>query len=174
MIKKSENIYLLNGESKKIRKAIALISRTYGALLLPVHPLNTKYYFSFRLNEKLVRRMKLSKLNNNIRSKKITSLHNLINNCKRFDTNEQFESYKEKNKKTYPNKIKNSNFDTMPKSPKKDNQKIYSKSDWKGMSKTELIKAANKVHGVKIRKPRKTANKRTWRNFLEKFGNKNA
>jgi len=171
MIRKSENIYLLNDESKKIRKAIALISRTHGAVWLQVHPLNDKHYFAFKLDEKLVRRIKLSKLNNNIRSKKISSLHKLINNCKRFDIVEDFESYKKKNKKPYTYKTKNTNFDTMPKLSKKDNQRIsYDKSKWGNMSKSELIKVANDIGGVKVRKPKKTANKRTWKNFLEIFG----
>lgn len=173
MTKKSKNIYLLKGDTKKIRKAIALITRTHGTFWVQVHPLNDKQYFAFMLDEKLVRRIKLSKLNNRIRTKKLISLYTLISNCRRFDTIEEFESFKEKNKNT-KSYWKSSNYTQMPKSSKKDNQKIYGKSDWEGMSKTELIKAANKVHGVKIRKPRKTANKRTWRNFLEKFGNKNA
>jgi len=98
MLKKSKNIFLLKGESKKLRKASALISRTYGAMWVQNYPLDYKQYFSFQLNDKLVRRLKIFKLQNKLQSKKSISLYTLINKCKRFDTFEEFESFKEKNK----------------------------------------------------------------------------
>lgn len=66
-------------------------------------------------------------------------------------------------------------YSKMPKEPIKDNQKVYTlpnkKTNWDKISnKNKLIKAASKISGVKIRKPKKTASKKKWKNFLNKFG----
>ena len=173
MLKKSKNIFLLKGESKKLRKASSLISRTYGAMWVQNYPLDDKQYFSFQLNDKLVRRLKIFKLQNKLQSKKSISLYTLINKCKRFDTFEEFESFKEKNKKSYNFRSNNITYTQMPHPSKKDNQKLdYEKSEWSKMTKEQLIKKAENINGYKVRKPRKTANKRTWINFLERFSNK--
>ena len=172
-MRKSKNIFLLKGETKKLRKAIALISRTHGSVWIDTYPLDNKIYFAFRLNDKLVRRIKMSKLQNKISSKKLTKLYTLINNCRRFDTVKDFESFKKKNKKLYKYRPKSLDHEYMPKSPKKDNQRLsYGKSEWSKMDKDQLIKAARNINGSKVRKPRKNASKQKWINFLEMFSNK--
>jgi len=172
MLKKSENIFLLKSEPKKLRKAASLISRIHGAFWIQSYPLDINQYVAFQLGEKLVRRIKMSKLQNKLRSKKLIKLYTLINNCRRFDTIKQFELFKKKNRLPYKN-VRSDAYTNMPKSPKKDNQKIhYNKSEWSKMSKEQLMKKAGNINGTKIRKPRKSANKKKWINFLERFSNK--
>jgi len=173
MLKKSKNIFLLKGETKKLRKAMSLISRIYGTLWVQTYPLDDKQYFAFQLGDKLVRRIKMSKLQNKIHSKKLTSLYTLLNNCRRFDSMEEFESFKEKNKKPYKSKSRSVAYEKMPDFPKKDNQRVhYDKSKWSGMTKEQLIKESRNINGTKVRKPRKSANKKKWIYFLERFSNK--
>ncbi len=169
-MRKSENIFLLKGETKKLRKAIALVSRTYGSNWVDTYPLDNNKYYAFQFSDKLVRRIKIFKLQNKICSKKLNKLYTLINNCKRFDTVKDFNIFKEKNKKT--NKFKTSGiaYEQMPDFIKKDNQRLsYDKSEWSKMNKDQLIKTARNINWSKVRKPRKNASKQKWINFLERF-----
>ncbi len=173
MLSKNKIVFLLKDKPKRIQKANSIISRTFGALWVPNYPLSHKSYFAFRLTDKLLRRIKLDKVAGNVQSKKTSSLHILISKCIRFDTHKAFDDFKEKNKSPYLHKGRSATYAKMPDMPKKDNQRYsYKKSRYGEMSKNQLIREGKTIRGSKVRKPKETANKRAWINFLEIFSNK--
>lgn len=175
-MKRKSKIYLFKGTPKEVQKANALMNRVVGMEYISVLPMDMKIYFAFELSEKLNRKLKVAKLSNKVRSKKMISLVKLVSKCKSFESDAIYNKYKDINRKPPKNWGWGSEYRNMPTPEKKDNQKIHDKDkiysqlpDLDKMSKSQLIKLGNKIRGIKVRRPRKTASRRTWKNFIERF-----
>ena len=164
-------VYFYKGDIKKFKN---LTIRLQGVTFI--------YYSqsscAFNLDKKLSRKIKILKLSNK-KPKNIFKLLKIIKECKTFNSVKDFENFKNAVTVSTPMKwrTKNDKYDSMPSYPKKDNQKLYidnsSDDEYNNMSKNELIKRANSIKGSKIRRPRKSANKKKWINFIKRFKNNN-
>jgi len=182
MNNKKENIFVFKGDIKHVKKVRTLISRIDNVQLLDAFPLDDLKYCAFKVNSKLIRKLKISKINNSIKTKKINSLIDILDKSKKLYSLTEYENFKNKNEKKYTSRRRNFLYNKMPSFPKKDNQTLHSYyydedeikevkkiKKLKKLSKDELIDLGNKIHGIKPRKPRKTASKQKWINFIIMF-----
>lgn len=166
--------YFYKGDQVSLNKLCGAIGRIDGANFS-----NWTTYggIIFTLSEKLDRKFKLMKINDVSGKKKYQKLLSFLLKSKKFQSMEDVNKYlhtltpAKTNTKYHYSQYE---YNVMPKDPQKDNQKVYTleekESKWdKIEDKKKLIKAGNRVYGIKARRPRKTASKRKWKNFLKKF-----
>lgn len=164
-------IYLFKG--KNIKKNRSLINRINGAEWLYI-PINFNEYLVFTITLKLERKLKLMNLNDvQHGGRQIKQLKRLVEKCKKFKSKHSFIEYSNTIIEKKQKKIKSYEYLKMPKNTKKDNKKNHGKNIPKldKMSKNELIKMGNKICTINIRRPRKNASRKTWKNFIENFYN---
>lgn len=173
-------VFFYKGDKESINKLANLIGRIEDAFLHwePINPQFSPYSYggcAFYLSEKLDRKLKLLKINDKNGRKKYHKLQQFVSKSKRFSSVKEMEDYLSTLEKVLPKKRYPSyNYVGMPSDPHKDNQKIYltKETKWDKISdKNKLIKEGSKIYGIKIRRPKKSASKRKWKNFLNRFAN---